>query len=204
MAHHVAAAGGAATVDTLSAHRHALAMAESSSLPGTPDVQTVTSEGLSTATVIGGVITRRPAVHVDHRGSLHELYNGQPDLGPEPIVHVYQTSLFPGQIKGWARHEQKVDRYTIAVGEMLALLYDARPGSATEGVLQRIHLTPRGTMQMRIPVGVWHLLINLSTAETHFINMPTEVYRYGQPDRILLPWDTDEIPVDVRSYLPKF
>lgn len=173
-------------------------------LPGTPDIQTVTADGRSVAGVIDGVITRRPPVHVDHRGSLHELYNGSPDLGPEPVVHVYQTSLFPGQIKGWARHEHKVDRYTIAVGELLALLYDGRPGSPTEGVLQRIILSPRGTMQMRIPTGVWHLLVNLSTSETHFINMPTESYIYEQPDRILLPWDTDELPVRVRDFLPKF
>jgi dTDP-4-dehydrorhamnose 3,5-epimerase len=173
-------------------------------LPGTPDVQTVTAAGRAVAPQIDGVITRRPPVHVDHRGSLHELYNGAPDLGPEPVVHVYQTSLRPGQIKGWARHEHKVDRYTIAVGEMLALLYDARAGSPTEGVLQRIALSPRGTMQIRIPVGVWHLLVNLSPDETHFINMPTQAYVYETPDRILLPWDTDELPVDVREYLPKF
>ena len=24
------------------------------------------------------------------------------------------------------------------------------------------------------------------------------------PDRVLLPWDTDELPVDVRGYLPRF
>lgn len=179
-------------------------MPESSELPGVPDVQTVTASGRAVASVIDGVVTRRPPVHVDHRGSLHELFNGEPDLGPEPVVHVYQTSLWPGQVKGWARHEHKVDRYTIAVGEMLALLYDGRVGSPTEGVLQRIVLSPRGDMQMRIPTGVWHLLINLSTDETHFINMPTTPYLYEKPDRILLPWDTDELPVDVRAYLPKF
>ena len=179
-------------------------MAESSELPGFVDVQTITASGTSVARVIDGVITRRPPMHLDHRGSLHELFNGEPDLGPEPVVHVYQTSLWPGQVKGWARHENKVDRYTIAVGEMLALLYDGRVGSPTEGVLQRIVLAPRGDMQMRIPTGVWHLLINLSTDETHVINMPTTPYVYEQPDRILLPWDTDELPVDVRAYLPKF
>ena len=87
---------------------------------------------------------------------------------------------------------------------MLALLYDGRVGSPTEGVLQRIVLAPRGEMQMRIPTGVWHLLINLSTDETQVINMPTTPSVYEQPDRILLPWDTDELPVDVRAYLPKF
>jgi len=179
-------------------------MAHLPSLPGERDVQTITPAGRAVATTIDGVITRRPPVHVDHRGSLHELWNGSADLGPEPVVHVYQTSLLPGQIKGWARHEHKVDRYTIAVGELLALLFDGRVGSATEGTLQRVVLSPRGDMQMRIPVGVWHLLINLSPDETHFINMPTKPYVYEQPDRILLPWDTDQLPVDVRSYLPKF
>ena len=29
-------------------------------------------------------------------------------------------------------------------------------------------------------------------------------YHHEAPDRILLPWDTDELPVDVGSYLPKF
>jgi len=172
--------------------------------PGTRDTQSITAVGQSTATTIDGVITRRPPVHVDHRGSLHELWNGSAELGPEPVVHVYQTSLLPGQIKGWARHEHKVDRYTIAIGELLTLLYDGRPGSPTEGVLQRVVLSPRGVMQVRIPTGVWHVLINLSSSETHFINLPTKPYVYEQPDRILLPWDTDELPVDVRSYLPKF
>ena len=179
-------------------------MADPSSLPGHPDVQTVTAAGHPVGAVIDGVITRRPPVHVDHRGSLHEIWNGAPDLGPEPIVHLYQTSLRRGQIKGWARHEHKVDRYTIAVGELLALLYDGRPGSRTEGVLQRVVLSPRGEMQMRIPTGVWHLLINLSPSETHFINMPTKPYVYEKPDRILLPWDSDEIPVDARAYLPQY
>ena len=36
------------------------------------------------------------------------------------------------------------------------------------------------------------------------MNFPTERYQHHAPDRILLPWDTDELPVDVREYLPKF
>jgi dTDP-4-dehydrorhamnose 3,5-epimerase len=184
--------------------RDARDVTNSSELPGVPDVQTVTPQGVPTLSTIDGVIVRQPITHVDHRGALFEIYNGDPVEWPEPAVYVYQTSVFPGQIKGWARHEVKVDRYTLASGELLVLLYDGRPGSATEGVLQRVMLSPRAARQITIPVGVWHMIINLGSDEAQLVNLPTERYHHDKPDRILLPWDTDELPVDVRAYLPKF
>jgi dTDP-4-dehydrorhamnose 3,5-epimerase len=172
--------------------------------PGVRDQQTVTAEGESTLPGIDGVSTRSPVVHLDHRGALFEIYNGDPGIWPDPIVYAYQTSVFPGQIKGWSRHEIKNDRYSLAIGELLVLLHDGRPESPTHGVTQRIVLSDRGVRQVVIPAGVWHMLINVGSVETHVINFPTEPYHHDQPDRILLPWDTDELPVDVSAYLPKF
>ncbi len=172
--------------------------------PGARDVQTVMASGESTLPVIDGVVTRSPAVHLDHRGALFEIYNGDPTIWPEPIVYCYQTSVFPGQIKGWSRHELKVDRYSLAVGELIVLLHDARSGSPTNGLTQRVVLSPRGDRQLVIPAGVWHLLINPGAEEAHVLNFPTHPYHHDAPDRFVLPWDTDELPVDVRSYLPKF
>ena len=172
--------------------------------PGERDIQTVTREGKPTVPGIEGVILRSPVTHVDHRGALHEIYNGDPADWPDPAVYVYQTSVFPGQIKGWARHEVKVDRYALSSGELLVLLWDGREHSPTYGNQQRVMLTARGVRQLTIPVGVWHLLANIGDVETHVINLPTERYHHEKPDRILLPWDSDEIPVDVRSFLPKF
>jgi dTDP-4-dehydrorhamnose 3,5-epimerase len=172
--------------------------------PGVRDVQTVTADGDSTLPVIDGVVTRRPLEHLDHRGSLFEIYNGDPAIWPEPFVYCYQSSVLPGQIKGWARHEEKADRYSLAVGQLLVLLHDARADSPTAAVTQRVVLSPRGDRQLVIPAGVWHLLVNLGPDEAHVINFPTRPYHHDAPDRFLLPWDTDELPVDVRSHLPKF
>lgn len=172
--------------------------------PGIRDRQTVTREGASTMETIDGVSTRTPVTHVDHRGALFEIYNGDPDVWPEPVVYAYQSSVFPGQIKGWSRHEIKGDRYTLTSGELLVLLFDGRKDSPTHGMLQTVPLSPRAVRQCTIPAGVWHMLINLGTEEAQLLNLPTHPYRHEQPDRILLPWDTDEIPVDVRQFLPKF
>jgi len=177
-------------------------MTEQSNILGRPDVQTVTSAGIPTTPMIDGVITRAPITHVDHRGALFEVHSQA--LDTDPVVYAYQTSVLVGQLKGWAAHEQKIDRYTLSSGELLVLLHDSREGSSTNGVTQRVALSPRSTRQIRIPVGVWHLIINTGQEEAQLLNLPTQAYVHHQPDRLLLPWDSTEIPVDVRSFLPKF
>ena len=112
--------------------------------------------------------------------------------------------MLPRQIKGWARHEVKTDRYCLAFGELLVLLHDGRPDSPTNGCTQVVVLSPRSVRMVRIPAGVWHLLANLGGEEAHVVNYPTERYHHDAPDRFLLPWDSDEIPVDVQGYLPAF
>jgi dTDP-4-dehydrorhamnose 3,5-epimerase len=84
------------------------------------------------------------------------------------------------------------------------LLHDGRPDSTTRGLTQLVMLSPAGDRQLRIPAGVWHLMVNLGDKEAQLINFPSEPYRHDKPDRIILPWDSDELPVRVRDYLPKF
>jgi dTDP-4-dehydrorhamnose 3,5-epimerase len=170
---------------------------------GAPDVQTVTADGRPTTPAIDGVLLHTPPVHLDHRGALYELYAGDSDLWSAPIVYSYVFTVRPRQMKGWGMHEHKEDRYSLVVGEDLLLLHDDRPGSATCGVTQAVVLSERGTRQVVIPRGVWHLHVNLTPHEAHLINFPTEVYNHAAPDRLMLPWDTDELDVDVRKYLPR-
>jgi len=170
---------------------------------GVRDVQTVTAEGRPTTPSIEGVVVHTPPVHLDHRGALYEIYNGDPELWSAPIVYSYVFTVRPGATKGWGMHEHKDDRYALVVGEDLLLLHDDRAGSPTRGVTQPIVLSERGTRQVWIPRGVWHLHVNLGEHEAHVVNFPTEPYNHAAPDRLILPWDTDELDVDVRSYLPK-
>ena len=171
---------------------------------GVQDHATVTPDGQSRLRSIAGVVVHRPVHHHDHRGTLFEVFNGDPLLWTDPVVWCYQTSVRPRQIKGWARHEVKIDRYSLASGDLMVLMYDDRPDSPTRGVTQRVMLSAEGDRQVLIPVGVWHMIINLGDEDAQLINFPTEPYHHDKPDRILLPWDTDELPVKVREYLPKF
>lgn len=160
------------------------------------------ADGTSVAATIEGVKVRASPLHVDHRGSVFEIFEGEGDYWESPVVYAYQFSVRPGLVKGWGLHEHKLDRYTIISGEVLVALYDTRPDSPTHGVLQKIVMGDRGARNVTIPTHVWHLNLNLGLDEARLINFPTEVYHHEAPDRLLLPWDTDEIPLDVRALLP--
>ena len=179
-------------------------MTDPSLAMGERDAQTVTKAGVSLAARIDGVKTRSMPNHVDHRGTVFEIFEGDMDFWETPIVYAYQFSIRPGLMKGWGLHEHKADRYTIISGEVLLLMYDARPESPTHGVVQKVILSDRGERQVIIPPFVWHLSINLIDTEAKLVNFPTAVYNHGAPDRLLLPWDTAEIPIRVVDLLPRF
>jgi dTDP-4-dehydrorhamnose 3,5-epimerase len=44
--------------------------------------------------------------------------------------------------------------------------------------------------------------VNLGDREAFMINHPTKVYVHEQPDRLVLPWNTSALPVDVAGFFP--
>jgi len=168
------------------------------------DVATVTPTGQSLAPTIDGVKTRSTVTHLDHRGSVFEIFEGDMSFWGTPIVYAYQFSVRPHQMKGWGLHESKTDRYTIICGEVLLFLWDDRPDSPTRGVVQKVVLSDHAVRQVIIPVGVWHLSLNLGAEDARLVNFPTEVYHHDAPDRLLLAWDSPEVPIDLKALLPKF
>ena len=169
------------------------------------DVQTTSGDGSPIVRAIDGVVARSPIVHTDHRGRVFELYQGLPgddDFWAKPVVYSYVFSVRPHQVKGWGLHEHKDDRYSLISGELLTILYDARLDSPTHGHIQKVVLGEQGARQLLIPTGVWHMNVNLSSTETLLVNHPTEPYRHEAPDRLLLPWDTPEIPFTLDSVFP--
>jgi dTDP-4-dehydrorhamnose 3,5-epimerase len=167
------------------------------------DSQTVTQDGKKVESTIQGVKTFAPVNHVDHRGRVFEIYPGVNEYWEDPLVYCYAFTVRHQQVKGWGLHQEKDDRYTLISGELLTILFDARLDSPTHGVVQKVTLTPEGTRQLLIPTGVWHMNINIGEHETYLINHPTQVYHHTNPDRLLLPWNTPEIPVEITDYFPK-
>jgi dTDP-4-dehydrorhamnose 3,5-epimerase len=129
------------------------------------------------------------------------MYSNE-DFWELPFAYAYQTSLRPGVAKGWFLHKEKCDRYHLAVGEILLFLFDDRPSSLTSGMVNKMVLSERNLRDVYIPSNVWHLSLNIGTQDAVLINLPTTKYNPESPDRFHLPYNTDQIPVDIRSHFP--
>ncbi|HTK28640.1 MAG TPA: hypothetical protein VL309_03765 [Vicinamibacterales bacterium] len=163
------------------------------------DGQLVTPAWQAIAGGIDGVVTRE-VLHVprDH-GIITETYRPEWDPTGLPIVHVYQSRLFPGAIGAWSCHAKTVDRLFVNQGHLKVVLFDGREGSRTYRLVTELHCGDARPTFVVIPVGVWHGLQNLGSSDALVLNFPTRAYDYADPDHWRLPYDTDQIPYTWRT-----
>ena len=160
----------------------------------TRDEQHVTPEGKPVGDRIEGVELRPAVTHHDERGELSEAYNPAWGVHPDPLVYVYLTTIRPGRIKGWVMHDLQDDRVFVMFGIVKIVLFDARGGSPTKGMINEFHVGERNRGLLVVPRGVYHAFQNVGLVDAAFINMPTRPYDHQNPDKTRLPIDTDQIP----------
>ena len=164
-------------------------------LPGArKDAQLITSAWQKVDERIDGVQLRE-VLHVprDH-GVITELYRPEWDPTGLPVVHAYQSRLYPGAIGAWSCHARTIDRLFVNQGSVKVVLYDGREGSRTAGRINELHAGDARPTLVIVPIGVWHGLQNLGDADALVLNFPTRAYDYADPDHYRLPFDSPEIP----------
>ena len=158
------------------------------------DGQQVTRDWHKLQPSIEGVVVRE-VLHVprDH-GVITEMYRPEWDPTGQPLVHIYQSRLFPGAIGAWSCHMKSIDRLFVNQGHLKIVLFDGREHSNTYGVVMELHVGDVRPAFLIIPVGIWHGLQNLGSSDALLLNFPTLAYDYENPDHYRLPYDTDQIP----------
>lgn len=158
------------------------------------DVQTVTPEGRSLAPLIDGVLIRAATTIADERGTVCEIYSPAWGITEAELVYVYQTTIRPGQHKGWVMHRHQDDRLFFSQGSVKVVLYDERQDSGTMGMINELFFGEQNRALLHIPRYVWHAVKNIGQTDALFVNMPTAPYDHADPDKYRLPSDTDAIP----------
>lgn len=158
------------------------------------DIQHVDRDWQWVHSGIDGVTTRE-VLHVprDH-GVITETYRPEWDPTGLPVVHAYQSRLFPSAIGAWSCHMKTVDRLFVNQGHLKIVLYDGRETSPTHGKLLELHAGDARPTFVVIPPGIWHGLQNLGPSDALVLNFPSNAYNYEDPDHYRLPFDSPEIP----------
>jgi dTDP-4-dehydrorhamnose 3,5-epimerase len=145
--------------------------------------------------MIDGVTVAKLKVIPDERGRLMEmLRNDEGDF--LKFGQAYMTTAYPGAVKGWHYHKIQRDNMVVVSGMMKIVLYDMRADSPTRGELLEIFAGTFNPVRVSIPPGVCHGFKCISTDEAIVINIPTELYRYDDPDEFRIDPHSKEIPYD--------
>jgi dTDP-4-dehydrorhamnose 3,5-epimerase len=164
-------------------------------LPGArKDPQLVTKDWHTLQQPIEGVQVREVLHVVRDHGIITELFRPEWDPSGLPVVHAYQSRLFPGAIGAWSCHAKTIDRLFVNQGHLKVVLYDGREDRASFNRVNEFYVGDARPTFLVIPMGVWHGLQNLGATDALVVNFPTRAYSYEDPDHYRLPYDTPEIP----------
>jgi dTDP-4-dehydrorhamnose 3,5-epimerase len=161
------------------------------------DRQTVHPDGSRIAPEIAGVSFRPAVTQADERGTLTEIYSTRWPEGLESAPHVYEVTALPGSVRAWVVHLDQDDRLYFSVGLLKIGLYDARPGSPSEGVGTTLFAGAHAPGLLTIPRGVYHGIRNVGVEPARFLNLPTRAYDPLLPDKFRLPSSAPAIPLEL-------
>lgn len=143
------------------------------------------------ASRITGVVIRPLTRHGDARGGFTETYRQEWFDGP-PMVQGNRSDSAAGTIRGLHFHRKQSDYWLCIKGTLLVCLYDARPGSPTEGVTQGIVLTDATNAGIYIPPGVAHGFAALEDVTLTYL---VDNY-YDGDDEFGVRWDDPDVAMD--------
>jgi dTDP-4-dehydrorhamnose 3,5-epimerase len=112
---------------------------------------------------------------------------------------VYLTTLAPGGVSAWHLRRLREEHLFVAAGRVRIVLYDARAGSRTTGILNQFCVGGRDRQVIVVPPGVCCGFRNEGDADAVIVTMPIarEGDEPGDPCRMAAP--LPEIPFDWHS-----
>jgi dTDP-4-dehydrorhamnose 3,5-epimerase len=135
---------------------------------------------------IEGVKTRPLRLIPDERGWLMEILRADDGELFTKFGQVYVSATYPGVVKAWHYHKVQVDNFACVSGMVKLVLVDTRPGSPTEGAVNEFFVGSQNPTLVQVPNLVYHGWKCISEGTAVVVNVPTEPYRYDEPDEFRL------------------
>ena len=129
----------------------------------------------------------------DERGTvLHMLKASDPHF--LRFGEIYFSTIYPGIVKGWHRHQEMTLNYACVFGQIKLVLYDERDGSPTYGRIMEVFLGIDNYALVVIPPALWNGFKGMSPPYAIVANCCTHAHDPARTVR-LDPFD-NHIPYD--------
>jgi len=143
---------------------------------------------------LGGVRLIALEPHEDERGRFTEVFARHWDCGIEPAQWSVVESE-AGALRGMHLHRRHDEYLMVVAGHMSVGLYDARPGSATEGYSSRYELSAADPAFLTFPAGLIHGW--LAHESTVHLQAVSEAYvAYADDDNEGCHWSDPDLGIN--------
>jgi dTDP-4-dehydrorhamnose 3,5-epimerase len=159
------------------------------------DAQSITAEWNPSSTrLIDGVQIREVRNVPKASGYLTEVYRRDWCVDSATVEQVFQVLLLPGRVSAWHAHEQTIDRLFAIEGLVRIVLFDARIGSPTHGLVNELRFGEHRPALVVVPPRIWHGVQNIGSGPARIMNLVDRAYDYEAPDHWRVPADSPDIP----------
>ncbi len=132
--------------------------------------------------LIHGVKTKNLRMIPDERGWLMEILRADDVELFTRFGQVYVSATYPGVVKAWHYHKVQIDNFACIAGMVKLVLVDTREGSPTKGAVNEFFIGEENRMLVQVPNLVYHGWKCIGAGMSLVVNVPTEPYRYADPD----------------------
>ncbi len=119
----------------------------------------------------------------DERGTIFPMLRST-DPHFQQFGEIYFSTVYPGVVKGWHRHQDMTLNYACISGRVKLALYDERDGSPTRGQLMEVFLGPDKYSLVIIPPGVWNGFKGMSEPHAIVANCCTHAHDPARSTRL--------------------
>ena len=132
--------------------------------------------------------------HVDERGAFTEVFADHWRSGIAPVQWSVVQSV-AGSLRGMHLHRRHAELLTVVRGRLSIGLYDARPGSATEGRWGRYELSAEAPTSISFPAGFVHGWL-AHQATTHLQAVSEAYADYAEDDNLGCHWADPDLGIE--------
>lgn len=160
----------------------------------TKDGPTIDATWTPTNCLIDGVHVHEVRNVPKHRGHLAEILRAEWLGNNRTVDQIFQSVLEAGTVTAWHAHAHTTDRLFVSYGMARIVLYDARPGSPTHGLINEFTFGLLRPALLVVPPRIWHGVQALGPSPLILLNLVDVAYDYDCPDHWRVPNGSPTIP----------
>lgn len=89
---------------------------------------------------------------------------------------AYFSTVLPGKIKGWKKHQQMTLNLVVPVGQIKFVIYDDRSEQTLANPFFEVVLSPENYCRLTVPPGVWMGFQGVGTNTNMLLNLASIVH----------------------------